>query len=143
MVKEDCKKAGVDIELKFLEWNSFIKTVDERKMQLWAMGWGGGDVEGDPKQIYHSSSAGKGGSNYGSYSNPEVDKLIDQARGELDAAKRGSMFKKVYNMIAEDAPYVFLFNRKYEYYAQSNKVKSPGETFRYDFGYRTWWSAQP
>ncbi|MCC2679672.1 MAG: peptide transporter periplasmic protein [Pseudobdellovibrio sp.] len=143
MVKEDCKKAGIDIELKFLEWNSFIKTVDERKMQLWAMGWGGGDVEGDPKQIYHSSSAGKGGSNYGSYSNPEVDKLIDQARGELDPAKRGAMFKKVYNMIAEDAPYVFLFNRKYEYYAQSNKVKSPGDTFRYDFGYRTWWSAQP
>lgn len=143
MVKEDCKKAGVDIELKFLEWNSFIKSVEERKMQLWAMGWGGGDVEGDPKQIYHSTSAGKGGSNFGSYSNPEVDKLIDQARGELDPGKRGVMFKKVYNMIAEDAPYVFLFNRKFEYYAISNKVKSPGETFRYDFGYRTWWSAQP
>lgn len=143
MVKEDCKKAGVDIELKYLEWNSFIKTVDERKTQLWVMGWGGGDVEGDPKQIFHSASAAKGGSNYGSYSNPEVDKLIDQARGELDAKKRGALFKKVYDMIAEDAPYVFMFNRKYEYYAISNKVKSPGDTFKYDFGYRTWWSATP
>lgn len=143
IVKEDCKKAGVDVELKYLEWNSFIKTIDDRKMQLWAMGWGGGDVEGDPKQIFHSTSAGKGGSNYGSYSNPEVDKLIDQGRGELDAAKRTAIFKKAYTLIADDAPYVFLFNRKYEYYAISNKVKSPGDTFKYDFGYRAWWSAQP
>lgn len=143
IVKEDCKKAGVDVELKYLEWNSFIKNIDERKMQLWAMGWGGGDVEGDPKQIFHSTSAGKGGSNYGSYNNPEVDKLIDQGRGELDAAKRTAIFKKAYTLIADDAPYVFLFNRKYEYYAISNKVKSPGDTFKYDFGYRTWWSAQP
>lgn len=143
IVKEDCKKAGVDLELKLLEWNSFIKAVDERKTQLWAMGWGGGDVEGDPKQIYHSSSSGKGGSNYGSYSNPEVDKLIDQGRGELDPNKRNEIFKKAYTLIADDVPYVFMFNRKYEYYAISKKVKAPGDTFKYDFGYRTWWAAQP
>ena len=143
IVKEDCKKAGIDLELKLLEWNSFIKTVDERKMQLWAMGWGGGDVEGDPKQIWHSTSAGKGGSNFGSYSNPEVDKLIEEGRRELDSTKRTAIFKKVYTLIADDVPYVFMFNRKYEYYGISNKVKSPGETFKYDFGYRTWWSAQP
>ncbi len=143
IVKEDCKKAGVDIELKLLEWNSFIKAVDERKTQLWAMGWGGGDVESDPKQIYHSTSSGKGGSNYGSYANPEVDKLIDQGRSELDPVKRSEIFKKAYTLIADDVPYVFMFNRKYEYYAISKKVKAPGDTFRYDFGYRTWWAAQP
>lgn len=141
IVKEDCKKAGVDIELKLLEWNTFIKTVDDRTMQLWAMGWGGGDVESDPKQIWHSSSASKGGSNYGSYSNPEVDKLIEEGRTELDAKKRAAIFKKAYALIADDVPYVFLFNRKYEYYGMSSKVKSPGDTFKYDFGYRTWWSA--
>lgn len=141
IVKEDCKKAGIDIELKLLEWNTFIKNVDERQMQLWAMGWGGGDVEGDPKQIWHSASASKGGSNYGTYSNPEVDKLIDEGRQELDSKKRTAIFKKAYGLIADDVPYVFLFNRKYEYYGMSNKVKSPGDTFKYDFGFRTWWAA--
>lgn len=143
IVKEDCKKAGIDLDLKFLEWNSFIKNVDEKKMQLWAMGWGAGSVESDPKQIWHSSSIGKGGSNFGSYKNAEVDKLIDEGRGELDQSKRNAIFKKVYTLIADDVPYVFLFNRKYEYYAISNRTKSPGDTFKYDFGYRTWWSAQP
>ncbi len=141
IVKEDCKKAGVNLELKLLEWNTFIKNVDDRQMQLWAMGWGGGDVEGDPKQIWHSASASKGGSNYGTYANAEVDKLIDEGRQELDAKKRTAIFKKVYGLIADDVPYVFLFNRKYEYYGMSNKVKSPGDTFKYDFGFRTWWAA--
>ncbi|MFN3454125.1 MAG: ABC transporter substrate-binding protein [Pseudobdellovibrio sp.] len=141
IIKEDCKKAGIEIELKFLEWNTFVKTVDDRNMQLWAMGWGAGSVEQDPKQIWHSSSASKGGSNYGTYSNPEVDKLIDQGRQELDSKKRTALFKKAYTLIAEDVPYVFLFNRKYDYYAMSKKVKSPGDTYKYDFGYTTWWSA--
>jgi ABC-type transport system substrate-binding protein len=139
--KEDCKKAGIDIDLKFLEWNTFIKNVDEKKTQMWAMGWGGGDVEMDPKQIWHSSSSGNGGSNYGSYSNPEVDKLIDEGRQELDAKKRSAIFKKAYTLIAKDVPYIFMFNRKYEFYARSNRMGVPGDTFNYDFGSRTWWVA--
>lgn len=140
--KEDAKKAGIDIELKYLEWNSFIKAIDSSSFDMMAMGWGGGDVESDPKQIWHSSSIGKGGSNYISYKNPEVDKLIDEGRGELDQKKRTSIFKKVYGLIADDVPYIFMFNRKYEFYANSNKVKKPSETFKYNFGYRSWWSAE-
>ena len=143
MIKEACKKAGIDLDLKYLEWNTFIKTVDEKKMQLWAMAWGGGDVEMDPKQIWHSTSNGKGGSNRGSYSNPEVDKLIDDGRAELDSAKRAAMFKKAYTLISEDVPYVFLFNVKYDFYAMSKSVKQPGDSFKYDFGNSTWWADKP
>lgn len=140
MIKEDCKKAGIELTLRFMEWNSFIKAIDDRNMELWAMGWGGGSVEGDPKQIWHSKSTGKGGSNYGSYANPEVDKLIDEGRQELDKAKRRTIFKKVYTLIAEDVPYVFLFNNKYEFYANSAKMKMTADTFKYDFGQATWWT---
>ncbi len=142
IVKEDAKKAGIEIELKFLEWNSFIKSVDGRSFDLMAMGWGGGDVESDPKQIWHSSSSGKGGSNYVSYNNSEVDKLIDQGRGELDKAKRSELFKKAYGIIADEAPYIFLWNKKYDFYANSNKVKKAGDTYKYNFGFRSWWTAE-
>lgn len=142
IVKEDAKKAGIDLDLRFLEWNSFIKAIDDKNFDLMAMGWGGGDVEDDPKQIWHSSSIGKGGSNYISYVNPAVDKLIDQARAELDKNKRKTLFKKVYGLIADDVPYVFMFNRKYEFYANSAKMKKSAETFKYDFGYKSWWAAE-
>ena len=141
IVKEDAKKIGISLELKLLEWNSFIKNLDGQNFDMMTMGWGGGDVESDPKQIWHSSSIGKGGSNYGSYSNPEVDKLIDEGRGELDQAKRNKIFKKVNTLIANDVPYVFLWNRRYDFYSHSDKVKKPTDTFKYNFGYRSWWSA--
>ncbi len=142
IVKEDAKKAGVDVELKFLEWNSFLKTIeDSTRFDLYAMGWGGGDVEMDPKQIWHSSSGGKGGSNRGSYANPEVDKLIEQGRSELDSVKRTAIFKKAYTLIANDVPYVFMFNNRFEFYANSDKVKMVAETYKYDFGQDSWWSA--
>ncbi len=140
-IKEDMKKAGIEVELRFLEWNSFIKNIDEGNFDLMAMAWGGGDVEQDPKQIWHSSSIGKGGSNYVAYSNPEVDKLIDTARTEMDAKKRGELFKKAYGKIADDVPYVFLFNPKYEFYSQSKKVSKPGDTLIYSVGHLSWWSA--
>lgn len=142
IVKEDTKKAGIELELRFLEWNSFVKNIDDQNFDMIAMGWGGGDVEDDPKQIWHSSSIGKGGSNYISYKNVEVDKLIDQARVEMDKEKRKQMFKKVYGMIADDVPYVFLFNKKFEFYGNSNKIKKNAETFKYDFGHRSWWAAE-
>ena len=142
MIKEDAKKAGLELELKFLEWNSFLKTIeDSSRFDLYAMAWGGGDIEMDPKQIWHSTSSGKGGSNRGYYANPEVDKLIDVGRAELDPAKRTVIFKKAYTLIAKDVPYVFLFNNKFEFYAHSNKIKKVADTFKYDFGHETWWSA--
>lgn len=140
MFKEDAKKAGVELTLKLMEWNSFVKTYEDSNMELWAMGWGAGSVEMDPKQIWHSSSSGKGGSNRGFYANPEVDKLIDEGRKELDVAKRTKIFKKAYTLIAQDVPYIFMFNNKYDFYIASDKMKKPADTFKYDFGYVTWWT---
>jgi ABC-type transport system substrate-binding protein len=140
MFKQDAQKAGVEIILKYMEWNSFIKTIEDSNMELWAMGWGGGSVEMDPKQIWHSSSSSKGGSNRGAYANAEVDKLIDEGRAELDDKKRSAIFKKAYTLIAKDVPYLFLFNSKYDFYFSSNKMKKVKDTFKYDFGYSTWWT---
>lgn len=141
MYQQDLKKAGIEMELGFLEWNAFIALVDKGDFDAIAMRWGGGSVDPDPKQIWHSASARAGGSNFISYKNPAVDKLIDQARVEFDKAKRVKMLQTVYKMIAEDAPYVFLFNDKYDFYAVTSHIKKPGETFKYEVGTSFWWTA--
>lgn len=139
MYREDLKKAGIDMELKYLEWNSFLKLVDEGNFDAVTMAWGGGSVDPDPKQIWHSASAVVGGSNFIAYKNPEVDKLIDEARVEPNKAKRVAALKKVYAKIAEDAPYAFLFNDKYVFYANSSRMGMPAETFKYEIGRDYWW----
>lgn len=137
--KEDAKKAGVDINIKFIEWNSFIKALDERNFEAVRLAWGGGSVDWDPKQIWHSSSAENQGSNFISYKNPEVDKLIDQARGELNKEKRKKILAKVYKLIAEDYPYVFLFNDKYSFYGYTKRMGKEKDTYNYGVGLGYWW----
>ena len=136
--KEDLKKVGVHMELQFLEWTSFLKKLDEGGFEAITLGWGGGSVDNDPKQIWHSSSIGKGGSNFISYSNPEVDKLIDKGRNIMDRQKRIKVYKEIYKKIAYDAPYVFMFNSLYHLYAVSDRVVMEKDTYKYDLGKRYW-----
>lgn len=139
--KEELKKAGINLQIKVVEWNAFQKILDDRSFDAVAMAWGG-VIETDPKQIWHSESARKGGSNFISYSNPNVDKLIDQAREELDAAKRKSMLAKVYSAVAGDYPYLFLWSPKDEFYGHSARVGMAQPTYKYGVGQGAWWIQQ-
>lgn len=139
LYRQDLKKAGIQMDLKYLEWNSFLKLVDEGNFDAVTMAWGGGSVDPDPKQIWHSSGAIPGGSNFIAYKNAEVDKLIEEARVEPNKAKRVAKLKEVYRKIAEDAPYAFLFNDKFDFYGKSSRIGTPAETFKYEIGTDYWW----
>lgn len=137
--KENAKQAGVDVNVKVLEWNAFIKLLDERKFEAVRLSWSGGDLDWDPKQIWHSDSIPGGGSNFASYKNPKVDKLIDEARVIMDEKVRTKKLREVYKMIAEDVPYIFLFNGKFSYYAHGAKIGKQKDTYKYGVGSDYWW----
>jgi len=139
LYQSDLKKVGIDMQLQLLDWNAMLKNLDEVNFDAMAMGWSGGSVDFDPKQIWHSASIGKGGSNFIGYSNPEVDKMIDEARTELDKNKRIPLFRKIYAKIAADVPYAFLFNNRYEFYAHNSKIKMVKPTYKYTIGTGYWW----
>ncbi len=138
LFKENAKQAGVDVNLKLVEWNAFIKLLDERKFEAVTLAWSGGDIDYDPKQIWHSESIANAGSNFVSYSNPKVDKLIDEARVTLDKQARVKKLREVYKAIADDAPYIFWFNSKFAFYGVNKRIGRPKDTFTYDLG-RTYW----
>jgi microcin C transport system substrate-binding protein len=140
--KEDLKKVGIDMELKLMEWNSFNKLLDEKNFDMIAMSWGG-VIDWDPKQIWHSSSIDGGGSNFISYTNLQVDKLIDEARLIVDRKKRIQMLRKVYKTIAEDVPYLPWFNNKFDYYIVSDKIGQPADSFEKKIGFEFWWRKEP
>jgi microcin C transport system substrate-binding protein len=141
LYKEDLKKAGIEMEIKLIEWNTFAKLLDEQKFEAVTLSWGGGIPEDDLKQIWHSESSKPGGSNFISYSNKEVDNLIDSARQEMNAGKRKAMWQKVTKLIADDAPYTFLFNKKYDLMLINKKVGYEKATYQYDLGYPFFYAA--
>ena len=137
--QEDAKKVGVDVQVKVVEWNAFIKLLDERKFEAVRLAWGGGDLDWDPKQIWHSESIANAGSNFVSYSNPKVDKLIDESRLLMDKKTRVTKLREVYKTIAADVPYIFLFNGKFKFYGHSNRIGREKDTYTYAVGSEYWW----
>ena len=137
--KEDAKKEGIDINIKQTDWNTFIKLLEEKKFDAVRLGWSGGSVDIDPKQIWHSSSTRSGGSNFISYQNKKVDALIDKARNIHDSKKRMVILKKAYREIAAEIPYLFLFNDTVSFYAHRNRIKRVRDSYRYGVGHLTYW----
>ena len=137
--KEDAAKAGIEVNIQLVEWNSFLKLIDEAKFDAMAMAWGGGSPDMDFKQIWHSESAVKGGSNRINYSNSAVDKMIEEHRRILDSKTRQVLSHKIFRAIADDAPYIFMFSRKFDPYTHNARIQKPKDTFTYSIG-KTYWS---
>lgn len=136
--KEDASKVGVEINIKNVEWNSFVKLLDEKNFEAVRLAWSGGGVDWDPKQIWHTDSSLGAGSNFISYSNKEVDRLIDQSRKIYDKQKRVDILRRVHFLISNDYPYIFFFNSKYSLYAHTKRVVKPKDTFIYGIGQQYW-----
>lgn len=142
LYREDLKRAGINMDIKIIEWNTFTKLLDEKNFEAITLAWSVGSLEQDLKQIWHSDSAGPGGSNFISYSNPKVDKLIDQAREELNETKRRKLWKQTYRLIAEDAPYAFMFSTRYDLYVVNKRIGMIAPTLKYSRGEGYWWITQ-
>lgn len=136
--KEDAAAAGVNVNIQLLEWNTFLKNLDEGKFDAVAMAWGGGSHDYDFKQVWHSESAQQGGSNRISYKNPEVDRLIEQHRRIMDRKERRKVSHKIFRIIAEDAPYMFMFSRRFDLYANNARIWKPKDTMKYTIGTTYW-----
>jgi microcin C transport system substrate-binding protein len=95
------------------------------------MGWGGGSIYPDPRQNWHSASAGGKGSNSIAYSNPQVDTLIDKANLEFDTKKRTKMLQEIGKILYEDVPYIFMVERDYVIMGFNSRIKSPKWIFNY------------
>jgi len=107
--KEDLEKAGIIMEIRQLEWAVFLQNIQDWSFDACTLGWA---LEANPDeyQIWHSSLADvKGSSNHVGYKNPEVDRLIEEARREFDKQKRIAINRRIHRIIAEDQPYTFLF----------------------------------
>jgi len=61
------------------------------------------------KQSWATSGIAKDGGNYGSYSNPLVDAMLDSATATFDPARTKSYARRAFETIIEDAPAIWLY----------------------------------
>jgi peptide/nickel transport system substrate-binding protein/microcin C transport system substrate-binding protein len=133
IVKENFKAAGIEVEIRALEWNAYLSDLDKRNFQAFIMAWSATPYP-NPRQIWHSESEKNGGSNIIGYSNPAIDQLIDQANLEFDLKKRAETLKKINRILYEDQPYAFLSEMDSLIAGFNKKIKSSVWVMKYDVG---------
>jgi peptide/nickel transport system substrate-binding protein len=105
-IKEDLGHAGIEMEIENVEWSAFLRRLRDHDFAAATLIWTG-DARMDPTPIWHSSSIA-GGSNFISYRNPEVDRLIEQARVTLEPETRNALFRRFGAILQAEQPYTFL-----------------------------------
>lgn len=105
------KKVGLKVKVEVLEFNTFMKHLNDGNVQAWISPWTG-YKDGDHLHfVFHSRRTPPNGANRGFYANSELDKLLDDAKSERDQVRRSELYQKAQAIIAVEHPYVFLWHR--------------------------------
>ncbi|MDX1346493.1 MAG: ABC transporter substrate-binding protein, partial [Sedimenticolaceae bacterium] len=107
-IQADLAKVGLEVEIETYEWNTFLGKVNpglEGKADMAEMAWMTNDPDTLPYLALRTeASPDKGGFNSGYYSNPEVDRLLEEARRSTDKAERAALYREMQAIVRDDAP---------------------------------------
>lgn len=98
-------KVGVKAKLNAMPRATFFPKVGSDDSSMYLFGWGVPtfDANYTLEALIHSKGAGANGAfNYGKYSNPKVDALIDTIKTETNDAKRTAMIHEALELFAKD-----------------------------------------
>ena len=106
---EQWRALGIEIDIQQTEWATFLQDVNERKYQMFSLGWIA-DYP-DPENFLDLLFHGESQNNHTAYSNPEVNRLLEEARTERDRERRFEIYNQAEQMILDDAPWVWTWFR--------------------------------
>jgi peptide/nickel transport system substrate-binding protein len=109
VMQQQLREVGIALDIRSFEFGTFFSDVTHGAFQLYGLRWIGGNEDPDIFYVFHSSRFPPNGANRGFYSNPKVDTVIDQARREVDPAKRKQLYAEVQRIVANELPYINLW----------------------------------
>lgn len=107
VIADELSEVGITLKIRSLDFGTWLDEQNKGNFDMLYMGWLGNI---DPDDFYYSQHHTDGGSNAQGYSNPDVDKLLDQGRTETDQEARKEIYAQAATQIADDASYIYLYN---------------------------------
>jgi peptide/nickel transport system substrate-binding protein len=109
VIQSMASEAGFDVKIKAMEFASSLQAAYAGDFQAYLIGWSGrSDPDGNMWQMLHTG----GTFNYGHYSNPDVDKALDDARTVSAVDQRRAFYGKVWEQERKDLPLIYLWTGK-------------------------------
>ncbi|MEW6375067.1 MAG: peptide ABC transporter substrate-binding protein [Thermodesulfobacteriota bacterium] len=128
-IQSQLKKVGISTRINFeTNWPSFESMLKTNKAPIFIYAWYADfpDPDNFLGILFHSKSK----YNYTAYHNLELDRLLDKAKTERDYLKRMDMYRKIEEIVLDDAPIVpmvnHLFQMAYQPYVRGIEVNALG-----------------
>jgi peptide/nickel transport system substrate-binding protein len=103
-------QVGIRVRPNISPVSTFFPKIEKYDTSFYLLSWGGGvtsDALYTLNALLHSVGAkGEGDFNMGRWSNAEMDRLIDQVKGEQDAAKRDEAIRQALVLAQREMPVV-------------------------------------
>lgn len=109
VIQQNLAAVGIDLDVRSYEFATLSQDVARGNFQLVTLQWVGISDPDMLRRVFHSGQVPPNGFNRGFYSNPAVDRLIDEATSASEDAVRADLYGRVQQMVAEDAPYISLW----------------------------------
>lgn len=122
-VAEQLRAVGVTVAINDVESSVYRQTVPAgQQSPMYVLGWSSTNTLDADAAIFAILRSGE---SYSTYDNPEVDKLLDEARFATTDTPRADLYKQIQDLYIADAPRIFLYQEN-QYYGISNKIDWQG-----------------
>lgn len=127
---EDLEKLGLRITVRPLPFADLLARAHEIPLLYYGRSCTTADAADFLDSLLHTPDPGRGygAENWGGYSNPRVDRALEDAGRELDPARRLSLLQEAQRVALEDLPILPLAIR-WNYLGLSDRIDAPS---RYD-----------
>jgi peptide/nickel transport system substrate-binding protein len=106
------KRIGIKVVVEPMEWGRFKLDLEQGRIQMWAAQWIGFKDPDIYRFAFSTTSFPPNGANRGWYSNPALDRLLEEGREKNDFSERKKIYDRVQGLLATDKPYVFLWHEE-------------------------------
>jgi peptide/nickel transport system substrate-binding protein len=113
------EQVGIKVNLKIIEWGTYISNVTSHKTNpIYLMGWSLPSLDPDQWLWVNTHTDEPFSQN----SDPELDKMLEEARYEIDVTKREKLYHKINAYVHEQAYLAVLYEQR-DLVGVSNRIE--------------------
>ncbi len=114
-LRADLAEVGITMSITPITFSAYSDAVGNRNGPKFSLGGWAGDYP-DPlgllDPLFHSRNISEvNASNSTFFANPELDAILDAARGEVDREKRAALYRRAEKLLYDEAPWIWGYHQ--------------------------------
>ncbi|MFQ5901964.1 MAG: ABC transporter substrate-binding protein [Thermodesulfobacteriota bacterium] len=131
IVRENLSDIGIKVNIRYAPWPRLEEMMKKGELPMFRSTV---NLEfPDPEAVLGLLFDSKGVYNYTFYENPEVDRLLEEGRGDMDMLKRIETYRKIEKIVLDDAPLIpvlfYAYEQALQPYVKGFEASALGEIY--------------